>query len=291
VISSERIRDDQVEGLDLVALWRIGWRSRYLLMLTSGVCGLVALYFALTATPIFRAEAVVSEVHDGGMSSTSSSLVSQFGGLASLAGINLPNTGTDHNAQAVLQSRRLVEEFIKGQNLLPVLARESNKELTLWKAVKEFRETVLAIHEDKRTGLTSVAISWKDPVIAARWANDLVALANELIRARAESDSSRDIAYLNKQVAQTNVLDLQRVFYSLIESETKTLMLANARTEYAFKNVDPAVAPEQKTSPKRAVIVIFGILAGFAIGLAVIFVRRAAANLKDETPPNSRNVG
>jgi uncharacterized protein involved in exopolysaccharide biosynthesis len=136
VISSERIRDDQVEGLDLVALWRIGWGSKYLLMLTSGICGLAALYFALTATPIFRAEAVVSEVHDGGMSSTSSSLVSQFGGLASLAGINLPNTGTDHNAQAVLQSRRLVEEFIKGQNLLPVLARESNKDLTLWKAVK-----------------------------------------------------------------------------------------------------------------------------------------------------------
>jgi uncharacterized protein involved in exopolysaccharide biosynthesis len=145
--------------------------------------------------------------------------------------------------------------------------------------------------QDKRTGLTSVAISWKDPVIAARWANDFVALANELIRARAESDSSRDIAYLNKQVAQTNVLDLQRIFYSLIESETKTLMLANARTDYAFKNVDPAVAPEQKTSPKRAVIVIFGILVGFAIGLAVIFVRRAAATVKNEIPPNSRNAG
>jgi uncharacterized protein involved in exopolysaccharide biosynthesis len=280
VISSEVIRDDQADGLDLVAVWRIGWGSRYLLMLTSGVCGLIALYFALTATPIFRAETVVSEVHDGGMSSTSSSLVSQFGGLASLAGINLPTAGTDHNAQAVLQSRRLVEEFIKSQNLLPVLSSESKKDLTLWKAVKEFRETVLAIHEDKRTGLTSVAISWKDPAVAARWANDFVGLANELIRTRAESDSSRDIAYLNKQVAQTNIVDLQRVFYNLIESETKTLMLANARTEYAFKIVDPGVAPEQKTSPKRALIVIFGTLLGFVIGLAVVFIRRAVADSK-----------
>lgn len=279
MINDERIRHDLVDGPGLVDLWRIGWNSRYLLMLCSGVCGLVALYFALTATPIFKAETVVAEVHDGAMGGASS-LVSQFGGLASLAGINLPNSGADRSAQAVLQSRRLVEEFIKSQNLVPVLLRDTKKEPTLWKAVKEFREGVLTIREDKRTNLTTVAMSWKDPAIAARWANEFVALANELIRARAESDSSRDIAYLNKQVAQTTVVDLHRVFYSLIESETKTLMLANARTEYAFKIVDPAVAPELKASPKRALIVIFGTFFGFVIGLVVVFVRRAVANSK-----------
>ncbi len=279
MIIDEQTRDYRPEGPDLAALWRIGWNSRYLLMLCSGVCGLVGLYIALTATPIFKAEVVVSEVHDGAMGGGASSLVNQFGGLASLAGINLPTNGADRTAPAVLQSRRLVEEFIKSQNLVPVLLAD-RKEPTLWKAVKEFREGVLVIREDKRTNLTTVAMSWKDPAVAARWANDFVALANELIRARAESDSSRDIAYLNKQVAQTNVVDLQRILYNLIESETKTLMLANARTEYAFKVVDPAVTPELKTSPKRTLIVIFATIFGFVIGLAVIFVRRAIADAK-----------
>jgi uncharacterized protein involved in exopolysaccharide biosynthesis len=280
LITDEQIRDDRADGPDLAALWRIGWNSRYLLMLCSGVFGLAALYVALTATPIFKAEAVVSEVHDGAMGGGASSLVNQFGGLASLAGINLPTGGTDRTAPAVLQSRRLVEEFIERQNLVPVLLANTKKEPTLWKAVKEFRESVVVIREDKRTNLTTVAMSWKDPAVAARWANDFVALANELIRARAESDSSRDIAYLNKQVVQTNVVDLQRILYNLIESETKTLMLANARTEYAFKVVDPAVAPELKTSPKRTLIVIFGTLLGFVLGLAVIFFRRAIADSK-----------
>lgn len=279
VITDEQIRDDRVDGPDLAALLRIAWNSRYLLMLCSGICGLLALYVALTATPIFKAEVVVSEVRDGAMGGGASSLVNQFGGLASLAGINLPNGGADRTAPAVLQSRRLVEEFIKSQNLVPVLLVK-RKDPTLWKAVKEFREGVVVIREDKRTNLTTIAMSWKDPAVAARWANEFVALANELIRARAESDSSRDIAYLNKQVAQTNIVDLQRILYNLIESETKTLMLANARTEYAFKIVDPAVAPELKTSPKRALIVIFGTFLGFVIGLAVIFVRRAVAASK-----------
>lgn len=278
MITDERIRDDREDGPDLVALWRIAWNSRYLLMLCSAVCGLVALWIALTATPIFKAEAVVSEFHEGPMGGASS-LASQFGGLASLAGINLPAGGADRSYQAILQSRHLAEEFIKSRNLVPVLLQDAKKP-TLWKAVKEFRGGVLTIREDKRTSLTTVAMNWKDPAIAAQWANDFVALANELIRVRAEDDSSRDIAYLNKQVAQTNIVDLQRVFYNLIESETKTLMLANARTEYAFRIVDPAVASELKISPKRALIVIFGTLLGFAIGAVVVFVRRAVAHLK-----------
>ena len=242
-------------------------------MLTSGVCGLVAVYLALTAIPIFKAEAVVAEVHDAGMSAASS-LANQFGGIASLAGISLPGGGTDRQAEAVLQSRHLVEEFIKSQGLLTELFRDSKKPLTLWMAVKRFREGVLTIHEDKRTGLTTVAIEWKDPAVAARWANDFVALANELIRTRAKEDASRNIAYLNKQVAQTNVVELQRVMYNLIETESKTLMLANARVEYAFTIVDPAVPPELKIRPKRLLMVVTGTLIGLMIGLTIVFFRR-----------------
>lgn len=139
---------------------------------------------------------------------------------------------------------------------------------------------MLAIRENKSTGLTTVAISWKDPAIAARWANEFVALANEFMRARALDDASRNIAYLKKQITQTNVVDMQRVMYDLIESETKTLMLANARTEYAFTIVDPAVPPEIKISPKRAEMVFVGTLVGLIIGLIVVFVRRALRGSK-----------
>jgi hypothetical protein len=40
------------------------------------------------------------------------------------------------------------------------------------------------------------------------------------------------------------------VLYNLIESETKTLMLANARVEYAFTVVDPAVVPGATCQPQ-----------------------------------------
>jgi uncharacterized protein involved in exopolysaccharide biosynthesis len=72
--------------------------------------------------------------------------------------------------------------------------------------------------------------------------------------------------------------------YTLIENETKTLMLANARAEYAFTVVDPAVPPERKISPHRSIYVLFGSFVGAAVGLFVAYLRRArrAARLSPE---------
>jgi uncharacterized protein involved in exopolysaccharide biosynthesis len=285
VTPSEQISVDHDGEIDVLALCRVVWGYKYLILLTSALCALVAVYLALTATPIYRAEVVVTAVHDGGMSAAAS-LANQLGGLASLAGVNLAGgSGADREVEAVLESRHLVEEFVKRQDLLPQLFPGVRKPPTLWFGVKEFRENVLSIREDKLKGMTTVAIDWVDPAVAARWANEFVALANEVVRGRALDDASRNIAYLNKQIAQTNVVEVQRVMYDLIESETKTLMLASARTEYAFTVVDPAVPPEVRISPRRALMVILGTLIGLFIGLIVVFFHRVLGRPHEGSAP------
>jgi uncharacterized protein involved in exopolysaccharide biosynthesis len=249
--------------------------SKLVILMCSVLGALVALYLALTATWIYHAEAVVSQVHDSTMSGAGS-LANQLGNIANIAGVNLPLAGNaEQQAQAVLQSRHLAEEFIQREGVLPELASHSREPLTLWRAVKQFREDVLKIREDKRTGLTTIAIEWRDPQMAARWANLYVVNANEMLRARALNDSSRNIEYLNKQIAKTDVLEIRSVMYSLIEAETKTLMLANARVEYAFMVVDAAEPPETKIRPHRVFMVVTGILVGAMLGFLVAYVRSA----------------
>lgn len=274
MISNESTAIGYEDEFDFAALWRLTWGSRYIILICSGLGALVTAYLAFTATWIYHAEAVVSQVHDGTMSGAAS-LAGQLGGLANLAGVNLPlGGGAEQQAQAVLQSRHLAEEFIQREGVLPELAAHSTEPLTLWRAVKQFREDVLKIREDKRTGLTTIAIEWRDPAIAASWANKYVASANEMLRTRALNDSGRNIEYLNKQIAKTDVLEIRSVMYNLIEAETKTLMLANARVEYAFTVVDAAEPPETKVRPHRAFMVITGILMGALIGLSIAYVRR-----------------
>jgi uncharacterized protein involved in exopolysaccharide biosynthesis len=263
---------DEDYEFDIVDLCRVAWAHKYLVAAIAVAGALIAMYFALIAIPSYRADVVVTLVQDSSLGG-GQSIASRFGGLASLAGVNLGTGGPEREHQAVLVSRHLIEEFVKRNGVLVLLPRQAPQPPRLWIAVEKFKRNVLKIDEDKIKGTTTVSIEWPDPVIAARWANAFVALANELVRTKAREDSSRNIDYLNEQVAKTNVLELQRVMYNLIESETKTLMLANARLEYAFTVVDPAVVPEVRVSPKRTLMVATGLVIGLVVGVLTAWLR------------------
>jgi uncharacterized protein involved in exopolysaccharide biosynthesis len=258
---------------NFVTYFWIAWDQKYLVLALSLLGGAIATYFALTATPMFRAEVTVTEVHDNGMGGAGS-MMGQLGGLASIAGLNLNANGQDAERQAILTSRGLVEAFVRRYNLTPLSNPKGPS--SVWYAVEYFRGVVFEIHEEKLKGTTTVTVVWRDPVVAARWANDFVALANELLRNRAIEESTRNVEYLNKQLAQTNIVEIQHTMNTLIESETKKLMLAHGRLEYAFTVVDPAVAPEHRFSPRRTLMVLSGLFIGGFLGSLVAWARKAA---------------
>jgi uncharacterized protein involved in exopolysaccharide biosynthesis len=270
--AAQPLLTDEDDAIDLGAVVRLLWRYRRSVAVTSLSFGLIALVIALQMEPYFRAEAVLTSVRERGIGNGSGSLGNELGGLASFAGLNLLGTGTpDQDAMAVLDSHHLAELFIERYGLLPVLLRKSKKPPSMWRAVKAFKEGVLTVQKDVRKGVTTIAVVWKDPREAARWANEFAALANEVIRKRTVDETGRNIAYLNEQISKTNDVDLRRVLYNILEGETKTLMLANARAEYAFQVVDPAVPPELKAGPHRSWVVLGGLMLGFLVAGGVAF--------------------
>jgi uncharacterized protein involved in exopolysaccharide biosynthesis len=272
VDNPQALPSDEVDAIDFAATVRLLWRYRWWVAATSILCGLVALVIALTSQPYFRAQTVLTYVHDKGMGNGAGELATELGGLASLAGMNLLGGATeDQDALAVLDSHRLAEVFIQRNDLVPVLLPKSKKPPTMWRAVKQFKEGTLAVHKDARKGVTTIVVTWKDPQTAAKWANAYAQLANEVIRKRTIDESSRNIAYVNEQIARTNDVDLRKVLYNILESQTKTLMLANAREEYAFQIVDPAVPPELKAGPHGSIFLLVGLTLGFCLGGGIAF--------------------
>src|SRR5207253_2013461 len=99
-----------------------------------------------------------------------------------------------------------------------------------------------------------------------------VALANELIRTRALEESRRSIAYLSAQLERTTDVNMRNVMFNIIESETKRLMLANGRMEYAFQVIDPAIAPEVRARPRRVLLAWIGLGLGLLAGVTTALV-------------------
>ena len=248
-------------------------------LLTGVVAGVVV---GSVSTPIYRVETLltpVSSTHGAGMLA---GISGSLAGLAGLAGVNLGGSTTQESAFATLTSRSLVREFIVSRGLQPILFPVSGsdrglvsrvlgreKERTLEDSVDLFLESILHVARDRRTGLVRVAIEWKDPAVSADWANGLVQSANERLRQAAVGDSRRAVEYLTSELERNASIEVRQSIYRIIEAQMNAAAAANASPEFAFKIVDPAVAPDREdyVRPKKVVL---------AAGLGLLFLSVAA---------------
>jgi uncharacterized protein involved in exopolysaccharide biosynthesis len=274
------------DDIDLVRVALLLWARRWWLALAVLLCTGAAAYLAFTTPKTWRADVVVTEVKEQSMGGggAAGQLATQLSGLAALATLGLGSDRTERDYEAVLESRHLVEEFIVRNKLLPRLSGDPNKPISLWRAVRNFQKDFLIIREDPRRGITTLSVEYTNPATAAEWANGLVALANDMIRTRAMTEAQRNIGYLTTQAEHTTDVDLRRVIFNLLENETKTEMMAKGRPDYAFRTVDPAVAPEIRSGPHRTLLLITGFAVGLLLGgvgiLSWDWVRRQRVRLR-----------
>jgi len=294
--------DDEI---DLKELFAVLWAGKLQIIGVTFVAAVLAVVIALMMPNIYRSEALLSPVSAG---SGGAGLASKFGGLASLAGISLPSGGTDKTGLGieVLKSRQFLQEFVSKRNILPELmavegwdaarnqvlfnedvydsasntwVREAKPPRKAEPSVQEAHEAflkILSVSQDKESGFVSIGIEHHSPVVAQQWVSWLVEDINETIRKQDVEQAERSINYLKEQINSTSLTELQAGFFEMIQSQTETIMLAKASPEYLFKTIDPAVVPELKSKPKRALIAVLGALLGGMLGVLIVLIRHYA---------------
>ena len=306
--------DDEI---DLRELFATLWRGKWIIILVTIVFAAAGVGYALYKPNIYQSSVLLAPTQDEG---GAGGLSGQLGGLASLAGISLGGEGSNQTAmaKAVLQSRAFLAGFIHRHNLtIPLMANkawdtenekwvidrevynpEANKWLiddegeslkpTDWDMVKKFKEEHLSLSSNEENGMITLNIKSQSPPAAKEWAEKLVHDLNEHMREQDVKEAEARIAYLEGKLQETNIAGMQQVFYQLIESETRTVMLANAQNEYIFKTVDPAVVPQEKSEPKRALITVIAAMPGGMLGVFIVFVmsfvRNGAVQKESATP-------
>jgi uncharacterized protein involved in exopolysaccharide biosynthesis len=279
------------DEIDLREYWRLMVENKRLIGVITSACAIGALVAAFVMTPIYRAEVLLAPVTEDKTSGLSA-LAGQFGDIASLVGINLGAGNSVDESIATLKSRELTTGFIEEFHLKPILfAGQWDPKTKTWTrhwwhfgsddsgptdgdAYEKFDRDIRHVSLDPKNNLVTLSIEWTDPVLAAKWANDLVKQVNNVRRQEAVGDSKKSIKFLKEQLSKTGSVEVQQSIYKLIEAQTKNEMIASTRDEYAFKVVDPAVPPEKKLKPRRMLWLLTGLIGGLLLGAMVVVGRR-----------------
>ncbi|NCO14470.1 MAG: LPS O-antigen length regulator [Thiomicrospira sp.] len=303
--------DDEI---DLAELWAALYQRKILILgLAAGLAVLVAIY-SLTLPNQYKASALLAPAS----SESGGGLASQYGGLASLAGISLPKgeTTTAQTAMAVMQSRKFLSEFIAENKLKQQLffkqwdadnaewvqsfsligtikgwfasdapagpLYEGQEVLepgepSMWNTVKLF-SGMLSISEGKDDGMITVSIEWTDPVQARDWVTALINRVNTQMRVQQIEESQKTIDYLQEQLQKTQLVEIKTVAYKLIEQNMKNMTLAKTQQNFVFKVIDPAVVPEEKSAPKRSLMVAVALVLGGMLGIFIALIQNWREN-------------
>lgn len=267
--------------ISLSDIARALFRQKFRVILIGCVLAVSFGVLYITATPKYESTLVAVPSLESGGAGVLGSLVGNLGPLADIAGGGLSGgSSSAAEAGALLESRALLRDFIQLRNLLPVLyAQRWSEAKSEWidqapnleQAVDLLERSIVSITQDRSERTVKVRVRWTDPEVAANWANQLVALANEQVRKREIRKAEHAIRILRSAFEENVQIEIRQVILRLIENHMQQLTLIQVREQYAFDVIDPAFASSEE-NPVSPSLLLFALLFLMSFGMAIVLL-------------------
>ncbi|HNV36067.1 MAG TPA: Wzz/FepE/Etk N-terminal domain-containing protein [Rectinema sp.] len=218
------------ESITLVDLAATIWRQKWLVIIITAAAAVLSVLYSLSKPNIYTATSTLLPI------SGSTSALSQYAGLAAMAGVSLPGASSADptvKIQAILNSRELATKVINELDLIPKLIKEPEKLKTispLSAALQTFQKNVFSVSVDTKTSVIKVSAKTKDPELSARIVNTAIDLLQQDLANRVLTASGKNIVVLEQQAA---------------EQEKKVRELQNKMADYQKKN--KLIAPQTQS--------------------------------------------
>lgn len=288
-----RRQDDDTAGSTWIYLGRTVAAHRWGIAIFTVILMIAAVLVSLISQPIYNATVVAYP------SSNSNGPSGALGGLASRLGLSSGGGLTDPfdlstpvpETIALMQSRQIAFRLFKQENMLPELFYQRwNPERKIWKPPSVMQQfisyltgkpprtepteddafetfnRIRTVSRDEVTGVISIDVRWRDPRLAAAWANALVALTDQSLRQEAIRQSAEDMKYLEKQAASASLSDLRDSIFTVAQKQITRGMLANVEPNFAIEVIDPARPPLRASWPNLPFLLAMALVAGLFFG-------------------------
>ena len=198
--NNDPVFEDEVDLRDIIT---VVWKEKIAIIVATGVVAISSIFISLSMTNYYTSEAVLIARDQ------QDTPLTEFSGLASLAGVNLDSSGSSLvKMMAIIESREFVKHLITFENILPsIMAAKSydassrklyfdpevyDSETKTWtrevpvnralepsylEAHKEYLEMISMV-KDKLTGHISIGVEHVSPVFA----KEFFSLASYIIK-------------------------------------------------------------------------------------------------------------
>ena len=287
--------DDEINLLDLLIV--LAKHKAMILKVTLGAA-LLAVGVTLLMSNVYTGTARILPPQQA--QSSASALLGQLGGLAGLAGGAMGIKNPADIYLAMLKSRTLMGKIANRFGLQQIYEAK-----TLTDTLKALeRNSIFTAGKD---GVITVEVSDLDPKRAADMANAFVEELAKLMQNFALTDASQKRIFFDQQMKQaqdkltnaeihldktpnTNLqymdavrnVKYQEAVWEILAKQFEMSKLDEAKDFPLIQVLDQATPPENKSKPKRSMIVILATLLAFFLAVLLAFVRESVLRAKQQ---------
>lgn len=299
-MNTNKVNNPEISLLDV---YTIVLQYKKLVFATTMLSFIVSLIIALLLQNVYTSSTLLIP------STKDDNLSSEISGVAKLVGVNFggENVSNLKEAIAVLTAKNFLNKFVEKHNykpiifserwdsdtkkwipqspniikritnILPIKKNNSTKKIgsphepTIWELVGYFQENMV-INENALDGTITISFSHHDPEFATELVNRIVTEINSNLQTDYIKRSQNINSYLQEELKTTQLAEMRSVLFNIIGDNFNNIAIAKAHEEYVFKVLDYAIVPEEKSGPKRVLIILLGMITGMVLGIVIAFV-------------------
>ena len=283
------------DDINLIMLFKVlisYWRR---IAAISVILTLISSFFILQMKDSYKSYSLIRAVdEDQGISS----LLSQYSGIASMAGINVATEADNGDiAVAKINSREFFNHLISFDGVLPniIAAKEYDKknkkvifneniynsekgawldgEPSIEKAYDIYKKQMLWIRKTGDTKFISITIKHISPEFSHRMITLIFDEINNLTREKDRRETSESLAYLEGLLPNTKIKDIKETISNIIKTQIQKNMLSKIRENYFLEYLDKPVVPENPDSLSKKVLLALSFLLNLIISSLACLIR------------------
>ena len=302
------LADDEI---DLRELFTKLWHGRWVIVLLCCVALVLASFYLHVAARKYTVSMTFKPVIEEGAGPNLAGL----GGLASLAGVSLPQSGSGDFAtfRTLLRSEEVAERVIAATELLPAIFKNEwdaqqaqfrkplrgllGRSLSGLKSILTgdekrdyiapnpqrlsiFMDRTLGLSVNNETGFLTVSAESEDPETLVALIVAATEATDQLMKERYIVNAEQTSQFYQSKILTSRSREHREALAKLISAEDQKLMLTSEGRHFVAEPLTRATTSMDPTSPKSVLVLALALVLGLFSGAALVVIRSALSNTK-----------